>query len=177
MMGFIGSLDQFLFHLANGAWVSPMLDRLMPALSVAGNAGAVWLGLLGALAILGGNTGRRMALAGLVGLAAGFLASDLVKEITMRPRPFAALPDVRLLVPEPGSYAFPSGHPQAPSPRRRAPCSPRRGSWGGCRRGAGGCSLWPPPSPTPGSTSASTGRPTTRPGCWWGRPVAGAVAA
>ena len=110
MIGFIGSLDQFLFHLANGAWVSPMLDRLMPALSVAGNAGAVWLGLLGTLAILGGNTGRRMALAGLVGLAAGFLASDLVKEITMRPRPFAALPDVRLLVPEPGSYAFPSGH-------------------------------------------------------------------
>jgi undecaprenyl-diphosphatase len=110
MIGLISSLDQFLFHLANGAWVSPMLDRLMPALSVAGNAGALWLVSLGVLAILGGNTGRRMALAGLLGLAAGFLASDLVKEITMRPRPFAALPDVRLLVPEPGSYAFPSGH-------------------------------------------------------------------
>lgn len=110
MICFISSLDQSLFHLANGAWVSLALDRLMPALSVAGNAGAVWLGLLGALAILGGNTGRKMALAGLVSLAVGFLASDLVKEITMRPRPFAALPDVRLLVPEPGSYALPSGH-------------------------------------------------------------------
>jgi undecaprenyl-diphosphatase len=51
-----------------------------------------------------------MALAGLIALAIGFVTSDLIKEITMLPRPFATLPDIRLLVPEPGSYAFPSGH-------------------------------------------------------------------
>lgn len=110
MIGYIIGLDQFLLHLVNGVWVSPSLDRLMPALSAAGNLGVVWLGLLGALAILGRKTGRKMALAGLIALAIGFVTSDRVKEITMLPRPFATLPHVRLLVPEPGSYAFPSGH-------------------------------------------------------------------
>jgi undecaprenyl-diphosphatase len=110
MIGYIIRLDQFLLHLVNEVWTSPALDRLMPALSAAGNLGVVWLSLLGALAILGRKTGRKMALAGLIALAIGFVTSDLVKEITMLPRPFATLPDVRLLVPEPSSYAFPSGH-------------------------------------------------------------------
>jgi hypothetical protein len=39
MIGYIISLDQFLLHLVNGVWVSPVLDRLMPALSAAGNLG------------------------------------------------------------------------------------------------------------------------------------------
>ena len=110
MIGYTTSLNQFLFHLVNGVWVSPALDRLMPALSAAGNAGVVWLGLLGALAVLGGKIGRKMALAGLVALVIGFATSVILKEFTMLPRPFAVLPDVRLLVPEPGSYALPSGH-------------------------------------------------------------------
>jgi undecaprenyl-diphosphatase len=110
MIGYIFSLDQFLLHLVNGVWTSPALDRLMPALSAAGNIGVLWLGLLGALAILGRKTGRKMALVGLIALAIGFVISDLLKEITMLPRPFTTLPDVRLLVPKPGSYAFPSGH-------------------------------------------------------------------
>jgi hypothetical protein len=165
MIGYIISLDQYLLHLVNGVWVSPALDRLMPALSAVGNLGVVWLGLLGALATLGGKTGRKMGLAGLIALAIGFVTSDLIKEITMLSRPVATLPDVRLLVAEHGSYALPLGGPSpAPSLQPRAPCSPRKGSWGGCRRGAGKCSHWPPPSPTPESTSASTGRRTSRPG-------------
>ena len=153
-----------------------MLDRLMPALSVAGNAGAVWLGLLGALASLGGNTGRRMALAGLVGLAAGFLASDLVKEITMRPRPFAALPDVRLLVPEPGSYAFPSGH-------TTSAFAAASGTVLAAKRLLGRVPAWGWGMLALAAAIAysriyvGVHWPTTRPGCWWGRPVAGAVAA
>lgn len=110
MIDFISSLDQLLFHLANGVWVSPALDPLMPALSVAGNLGAIWLVLLGALAALGGKTGCKIALAGLAALAIGFAASELVKELTVRPRPFLSLPNARLLVSPPHSYAFPSGH-------------------------------------------------------------------
>lgn len=110
MIGHIAGLDQLLFHLVNGVWVSPVLDRLMPVLSVGGNLGAIWLALLGALAALGGKTGRKMALAGLVGLAIGFAASELVKELTVRSRPFLSLADARLLVSPPQSYAFPSGH-------------------------------------------------------------------
>ena len=102
--------DGALFHLTNAVWTSPLLDTLMPALSWAGNLGAVWLVLLGAIAAFGKKTGRRMALAGLVALVIGFASSEIIKEVTMRPRPFAALPGVNLLVGAPHSYAFPSGH-------------------------------------------------------------------
>lgn len=110
MTNYLMGLDGVLFHLTNAVWTNPLLDTLMPALSWAGNLGAVWLVLLGAMAAFGKNTGRRIALAGLVALAIGFAASEVMKEITMRPRPFAVLPDVSLLVSAPHSYAFPSGH-------------------------------------------------------------------
>lgn len=110
MMSYLIGLDGSLFHLANAAWTNPPLDALMPALSVAGNFGVVWLVLLGTIAAFGKKAGRRIALAGLIALAVGFVSSEVIKEITARPRPFAALPDVRLLVGAPHSYAFPSGH-------------------------------------------------------------------
>lgn len=110
MIDHMSSLDQLLFHFASGVWINSALDRLMPALSIAGKLGTIWLVLLVATAALGKKTGRRIALAGFVALAMGFTASELLKEITMRPRPFLSLPDVRLLVSPPHSYAFPSDH-------------------------------------------------------------------
>lgn len=103
-------VDHALFHLVNGAWTNPILDRAMPALSLSGNLGAVWLALLGVIAAFGGKTGRRISLAGLVAFAVGFASSELIKELTMRPRPFLTLDHVRLLVNAPHSFAFPSGH-------------------------------------------------------------------
>lgn len=103
-------LDVSLFHLMNGVWTSPPLDALMPALSRAGNLGAIWLVVLGAIAVFGKKTGRKIALAGLAALAIGFASSELLKELTVRPRPFLSLDEVRLLVSAPHSYAFPSGH-------------------------------------------------------------------
>ena len=110
MMNYLIGLDGGLFHLTNAVWTNPPLDALMPALSVAGNLGAIWLVLLGAIAAFGKKTGRRIALAGFLALALGFASSEIIKEITTRPRPFAALPYVNLLVGAPHSYAFPSGH-------------------------------------------------------------------
>ncbi len=110
MMHQLMGLDGGLFHLTNAVWTNPLLDALMPALSRAGSLGAVWLFLLGGIAVFGKKTGRGIALAGLISLAFAFASSEIVKEITMRPRPFAVLPDVNLLVDAPHSYAFPSGH-------------------------------------------------------------------
>lgn len=108
--GSVAGADQYVFHLANAVYTAPVLDRVMPALSWAGNLGAIWLALLGALAVFGKKTGRRIALIGLGALALGFFASEIIKEITLRPRPFLSLDEVRLLVATPSSYAFPSGH-------------------------------------------------------------------
>ena len=79
-------------------------------MSYIGNLGLIWVVLLGGVAAFGKKTGRKIALFGLVALAIGFASSEIIKEVTMRPRPFLALPDVRLLIPEPSSFAFPSGH-------------------------------------------------------------------
>jgi undecaprenyl-diphosphatase len=102
--------DQDLFYSINGAWTTAVLDWLLPTLSRAGNLGALWLALLGIIAVFGKRTGRTIALAGLFALVLGHVASDVLKELTVRPRPLASLPEVRLLVAEPSSYAFPSGH-------------------------------------------------------------------
>ena len=110
MIGVVSGLDHSLFRLMNEVWVSPSLDYLMPFLSRIGNLGGIWLVLLGTIAIFGKQAGRRVALAGFVALVVGFACSELIKDLTMRPRPFLVLPDVRLLVAAPHSYAFPSGH-------------------------------------------------------------------
>ena len=109
-MNYLKGLDASFFHLINGVWTNPLLDTLMPALSWAGSFGVIWLVLLGAVAAFGKKTGRTIAPAGLVALAIGFASSTLLKDLTMRPRPFLSLDEVRLLVSAPHSYAFPSGH-------------------------------------------------------------------
>lgn len=108
--GTMAGADQYIFHLTNAVYTTPLLDRVMPALSWSGNLGAIWLALLGAVALFGKKTGRRIALIGLGALAVGFFASEIIKEITMRPRPFLSLDEARLLISAPSSYAFPSGH-------------------------------------------------------------------
>jgi undecaprenyl-diphosphatase len=110
LIPYVVGWDQGLFYSINGAWTTPVLDWLLPTLSRAGNVGAIWLALLGIIAVFGKRTGRSVALAGLFALVVGHVASDILKVLTVRPRPLASLPEVRLLVAEPSSYAFPSGH-------------------------------------------------------------------
>jgi hypothetical protein len=61
----VAGMDQALFYLVNGAWTNPLLDRLIPAFSRIGNAGAVWIALLLAIAAFvkktGGWVGFRLA--------------------------------------------------------------------------------------------------------------------
>ena len=101
-------LNRFLFRLVNDAWTSPALDPCLIFLGRINDYGVVWLVLLGALAALGGKTGRWAALAGLAALVAGLASSEVLKSLVMQPRPFLSLPDVRLLVSPPSSYSFPS---------------------------------------------------------------------
>jgi undecaprenyl-diphosphatase len=101
-------LNCSLFRLVNDVWTSPTLDPFMILLGSINEYGVVWLVLLGALAALGGKTGRWAALAGLAAMVVGLAFSEVLKSIVMQPRPFVSLTDVRLLVSPPGSYSFPS---------------------------------------------------------------------
>ena len=50
---------------------------------------------------------RRIALAGLAAFAFGFVCSKLIKEMTMRPRPFAVFDHARLLSADVGLISLP----------------------------------------------------------------------
>lgn len=104
----MSDLNRFLFRLVNDAWTIPALDPCLIFLGQINDYGVVWLVLLGALAALGGKTGRWAALAGLAALVVGLASSEVLKSLVMQPRPFLSLPDVRLLVSPPSSYSFPS---------------------------------------------------------------------
>jgi undecaprenyl-diphosphatase len=104
----MSDLNRFLFRLVNDVWISPTLDPFMIHLGSINEYGVVWLVLLGALAALGGRTGRWAALAGLAAMVVGLAFSEVLKSIVMQPRPFVSLADVRLLVSPSGSYSFPS---------------------------------------------------------------------
>lgn len=161
----IAGADQYIFHLTNGGYTTPLLDRVMTFLSWSGNLGVIWLALLGAVALLGKKTGRRIALVGLGALAIGFFASEIIKEITMRPRPFLSLDEARrgCSSPLPLRTPSPQGTRRARSPWPRGSYSVLGGCWAEFRFGPGVRSLSPPRSPTPASTSASTGPPTCSP--------------
>lgn len=169
----LAGADRALFQLVNGAWTHPLLDRAMPALSTSGDLGVVWIALLGAMAAFGKETGRRVALAGLVAFVIGFAASELIKEATSRPRPFAVLTYVRPLVPEPGSFAFPSGHTTSAFAAASGAVLAARRLLGRVPPWGWGMLALAAAISYSASTSACTGRPTWRRAWSWGSRAAG----
>lgn len=88
---------------------TPWLDRVMVAATGLGEVGWFWI-LLGVILFCFKKT-RRVGLAVLLSLAAGFLIGNLaLKNLVARPRPCWIDPGVALLVNNPSDYSFPSGH-------------------------------------------------------------------
>ena len=87
---------------------SPVLDEIMVTASRLGNVGAVWIAIAVVLVVI-----PRYRKAGILcGIALFFsllITNIAVKNIVARPRPFTMV-DVKLLIPQPGEYSFPSGH-------------------------------------------------------------------
>jgi len=92
---------------------TPQLDVAMRGLSRAADHGKLWFGAAGLLALFGGASGRRSAVAGLASLGfASAFANLAAKPLTTRRRPERE--ELRVLarrhVPMPRSSSFPSGH-------------------------------------------------------------------
>jgi undecaprenyl-diphosphatase len=105
------ALDQrMLDHIT--AVESPILDQILPRLSVAANYGRLWLGVAGVLAMVGSANGRSAAIHGLGSLAlASVTANVLIKAASGRVRPTTdRLPQARVLRRQPVTTSFPSGH-------------------------------------------------------------------
>ena len=92
---------------------TPTIDEPLRRLSGLANGSKLWLGAAGALFVLGGRTGRRAAITGVVALGIDSALVNLpMKFASGRARPDreqAGVPAQRW-VPMPSSTSFPSGH-------------------------------------------------------------------
>ena len=92
---------------------TPTLDSAMSGLSRAANYSRLWMVSAAALALVGGKSGRRAAVEGLVSVAVTSAVVNLpVKQIARRQRPDRAGEEVPVdrHVRMPTSLSFPSGH-------------------------------------------------------------------
>lgn len=88
---------------------NPWLDQVMVFITGLADHGVLWI-LLGLLFLCFSRT-RRMGACLLLSVVLGFVTGNLVlKHVFARSRPCWIQRDVRLLVPVPRDYSFPSGH-------------------------------------------------------------------
>lgn len=88
---------------------SAFLDPVMVFISSLGNYGILWIVLT--LLLLCFRKTRHTGVLMAISLAITFVAGEvLIKNVVDRLRPFIENPEVALLIPEPASFSFPSGH-------------------------------------------------------------------
>jgi membrane-associated phospholipid phosphatase len=106
-----GALDRAVYE-AVARTPTGSLDGPMRRLSEAANYSRLWLGLAGAIALVGGKRGRRAALEGVVSIAVTSATVNLgIKKVHRRRRPERGeIPFPERDVPMPKSTSFPSGH-------------------------------------------------------------------
>ena len=97
-----------ILHMIQG-WHQDWLSNIMIFFSTIGNAGACWIVLCILLLLIPRTRkcGLTMALAMLLTLVLG---NKFIKNVVARPRPCAVDSSVKLLIPFPSEYSFPSGH-------------------------------------------------------------------
>jgi undecaprenyl-diphosphatase len=103
------NLNTELFYFINLGMDSSVLDVIMPFITNFGSLIA-WCIVCVLIFVLGGETGRKVAIVGLAALFISNVAVVLLKYLVAEPRPFLTLPNVELLVSENEIYSFPSGH-------------------------------------------------------------------
>ena len=87
----------------------PLLDTIMPVISVLANNGVIWIIL--AILLLFFKEYRATGFTILIALLLCLLISDLtLKPLIARIRPCVLHPEVVLLIPQPTDFSFPSGH-------------------------------------------------------------------
>ena len=108
----LGAVDRAVYR-AVADTPTPQLDAHVRRLSNAANYSRLWLGIAGAMAVLGRERGRRAALEGVLAIGATSAAVNLgIKPLARRRRPDRASPNPNnaRFVSMPKSTSFPSGH-------------------------------------------------------------------
>ena len=88
---------------------NPILDKIMIAITSLGNAGLIWIGI--AVGLLFVKKTRKCGILMLISLALGLIIGNgFLKNIIARERPCWIDENIKLLIPRPDDYSFPSGH-------------------------------------------------------------------
>lgn len=88
----------------------PILDALMPVVTLLGDKGILSLILAFALIIVNKGKSRKAGAVMLTAIVLGFLIGNMgIKPLVQRQRP-CWIDDVALLIPNPRDFSFPSGH-------------------------------------------------------------------
>jgi membrane-associated phospholipid phosphatase len=108
----LGRLDLAVYR-AIASTPTPTLDEPLRRLSDVATRSKLWLGIAGAMALVGGKTGRRAALNGIAAVAVDSAVVNLAGKMWFRrgrPNPAEAGVPERRRVQMPTSSSFPSGH-------------------------------------------------------------------
>jgi undecaprenyl-diphosphatase len=88
---------------------TPVLNGVMIFFSGIGNLGSVWI-ILALVMVMRRKTRNYGLILLIVLLLTAILGEGILKNLIKRNRPFMMLNSLKLLIPPPGSYSFPSGH-------------------------------------------------------------------
>lgn len=104
-------LDISIFYFLNLNIKNQFLDFLMPLITYAGTP-IFWIIICTFLYVFGDEKGKNVAIICLTALIIGYFASELLKYILARPRPYEVIYGARHLMDAVG-YSLPSGHTTA----------------------------------------------------------------
>lgn len=97
-----------ILHMIQG-WHQDWLDAVMIFFSTLGNGGFIWI--VAGIVMLAIPRTRKCGVHVLLAMAVTYLLGNLfLKNLIARPRPCAVDTSVKLLIPYPSEYSFPSGH-------------------------------------------------------------------
>lgn len=105
----ITNLDYSILDFIQKILASPFMDKVMEFFTSLGDNGIIWV-IICAVLLISPKT-RYIGFIALVALFFSLILNDQIfKKIIQRDRPFVGLEDIHLLIKEPSSYSFPSGH-------------------------------------------------------------------
>ena len=88
---------------------SPILNSIMIFITSLGDEGFVWIAAT--IVLLLPKKTRKVGVMSAVALLGSLLINNhLVKNLVQRPRPYVTFTELRILIPTPSEFSFPSGH-------------------------------------------------------------------
>lgn len=106
---FINEIDIGILKGIQDVLQSDFMDRVMPFITFLGDRGLIWIVISLMLIIT-----KKYRKAGIIGLMAllitTLLGEVVIKNLIQRGRPFIGMEGLKLLITEPTSFSFPSGH-------------------------------------------------------------------